>query len=174
MGIFTKRHSRLTAENIHSLVRWEVIDTAARLALTPSSSDDGKVAKQLDNSSYWILVDYSGPTWTEITSVGVAAVTSVFGEIGDVTEADASFTAADIANVAAGSIAATDVQAAIDELDTEKAPATHTHVLSQVTDSGTAAAQDVPAPLPRRTWASRWATCPNSRTLAAGLRGSLL
>jgi hypothetical protein len=63
MGIFTKRHSRLTAENIHSLVRWEVIDTAARLALTPSSSDDGKVAKQLDNSSYWILVDYSGPTW---------------------------------------------------------------------------------------------------------------
>jgi len=99
MGIFTKRHSRLTAENIHSLVRWEVVDTAARLALTPSSSDDGKVAKQLDNSSYWILVDYSGPTWSELTSVGVAAVTSVAGEVGDVTVADMALVLSDITDI---------------------------------------------------------------------------
>lgn len=42
---------------------------------------------------------------------------------------DGDHTAADITNVAAGGIAATDVQAAINELDTEKAPLVHTHTI---------------------------------------------
>ena len=143
MPITYSQHADLTLEDIHALTRWKAVNTAARLALELVEADNDKICHQTDNNSYWILADYTGPTWVEITSAGVAAVTSVFGEIGDVSESDANFTAADIANVPAGAIAATDVQAAIDELDAEKTPLTHTHVLSQVIDSGTAAAEDV-------------------------------
>ncbi len=48
-----------------------------------------------------------------------------------------------ITNTPAGSIAATTVQAAIDELATEKAPVSHPHVLADVTDAGDAAGLDV-------------------------------
>ena len=143
MAITYSQHSLLTDADIHALTRWTVADTAARLALNVVSTDNDKLCHQLDNNSYWFLADWSGPVWIDITTSGVAAVTSVFGQIGDVSEADANFTAADIANVPAGSIAALNVQAAIDELDAEKAPASHTHVLSQITDSGTAAAENI-------------------------------
>ena len=47
-------------------------------------------------------------------------VTTVFGRTGAVVAAASDYTAAQVDNVAAGSIAATDVQGAIDELDSEK------------------------------------------------------
>jgi hypothetical protein len=52
-------------------------------------------------------------------------------------------TAADLVNVPAGDIVATTVQAAINELDTDKSATTHTHTLIDVTDAGTAAAENV-------------------------------
>lgn len=53
---------------------------------------------------------------------GVGAVSSVFGRTGAVVSATNDYTAAQVANVAAGGVSATTVQAAINELDTEKAP----------------------------------------------------
>jgi len=49
-----------------------------------------------------------------------SSVNSVFGRTGAVVAANGDYTAAQITNVAAGKIVATTVQAAIDELDTEK------------------------------------------------------
>jgi hypothetical protein len=53
---------------------------------------------------------------------GGGAVSSVFGRAGAVVSVTNDYTAAQIANVAAGNIAATNVQTALNELDTEKAP----------------------------------------------------
>lgn len=71
---------------------------------------------------------------------GGGAVDSVFGRTGTVIAVSGDYTAALITNVPAGSIAATDVQTAINELDGEKAPTVHTHTLADVTDSGALAA----------------------------------
>ena len=49
-----------------------------------------------------------------------APVVSVFGRTGTVVATNGDYTAANITNVAAGNIAATNVQAALNELDTEK------------------------------------------------------
>jgi hypothetical protein len=51
---------------------------------------------------------------------GGGAVSSVFGRTGAVVAANGDYTASNITNVAAGNIAAVTVQAAINELDTEK------------------------------------------------------
>jgi hypothetical protein len=99
MSIFWRRHSRLIGADSHSIVWTEVADTAARLALSLTSNDDGKVVKQTDDSSLWVIVDYTGPTYVEITAIGVAAVTSVFGEVGDVTLADADLVMSDITDL---------------------------------------------------------------------------
>ena len=57
----------------------------------------------------------------EITA-NPAPVTDVFGRTGNVVAVAGDYTATEVTNVAAGGIVATNVQAAIDELDTEKAP----------------------------------------------------
>lgn len=53
-------------------------------------------------------------------AVGAGTVTSVFGRTGDVVAQNGDYTASQVTNVPAGNIAATNVQAAINELDTEK------------------------------------------------------
>jgi hypothetical protein len=52
-------------------------------------------------------------------------VVSVFGRVGAVVSSSGDYTASEITNVPAGNISASTVQAAIAELDTEKAPITH-------------------------------------------------
>lgn len=59
--------------------------------------------------------------WTQLDATD--AVTSVFGRTGNVVATAGDYTAAQITNTPAGSIAAVNVQAAIDELATEKANA---------------------------------------------------
>jgi hypothetical protein len=76
-------------------------------------------------------------TWT----VATAPVSSVFGRTGPVTAVGGDYTGTQIANAPAGAIAATNVQAAVNELDTEKAAASHTHPSSQIDDGGVAATQ---------------------------------
>ena len=61
---------------------------------------------------------------------GGGGVTSFEGRTGGVTSAAGDYTASEIANTPAGNIAATTVQAAINELDTEKAAAGHSHTLA--------------------------------------------
>jgi hypothetical protein len=64
-----------------------------------------------------------GVTWAEFgTGTGGGAVDSVFGRIGIVTAQSGDYTAAQVTNTPAGNIAATTVQAAINELDSEKQP----------------------------------------------------
>lgn len=72
------------------------------------------------------------------------AVSSVFGRTGAVTAQSGDYTASQITNTPAGGIAATDVQAAINELDSDKANVVHTHVAADITDF-TEAAQDAVA-----------------------------
>jgi hypothetical protein len=72
-------------------------------------------------------------------------VTSFETRVGTVVSATGDYTASEIANVPAGSIAADNVQAALNELDSEKAPTSHTHAIIDVT--GLQAALDLKAPL---------------------------
>lgn len=65
-------------------------------------------------------------------------VTSVFGRTGSVVAAAGDYTASQITNEPSGSVSATTVQGAINELDVEKAPVVHSHSASDIT-SGTIA-----------------------------------
>ena len=48
-------HKNINLGDVHRLYNWEVQDTAALNALVVTSGDIGKVARQLDNNTYWIL-----------------------------------------------------------------------------------------------------------------------
>lgn len=66
-----------------------------------------------------------GMTWNSVTETGSCQtlVRSFEGRDGTVVATSGDYTASEVTNVPAGDIASTDVQAAINELDTEKAPA---------------------------------------------------
>lgn len=70
----------------------------------------------------WIVTTSLPTTLSDITQLKTptGAVTSVFSRTGTVTAQNGDYTASNITNVPAGNIAATDVQAALNELDTEK------------------------------------------------------
>jgi phage-related tail fiber protein len=72
------------------------------------------------NIGDWVVG--SGSNWKKIDNTD--AVASVFGRTGTVTAQVGDYTASQITNVAAGNIAATTVQAALNELDTEKVATT--------------------------------------------------
>ena len=91
------------------------------------------------------FVIYNGSVWQR--SPMADGVQSVFGRVGAVSAANGDYTASQVTNVPAGAIASTTVQAAINELDTEKmalvASPTLGHVVTtnaagQGVDSGTA------------------------------------
>lgn len=65
---------------------------------------------------------WSGTTW-----VPANIVNSVFGRAGAVTAQSGDYAASQITNTPGGNIASTTVQGAINELDAEKAAASHTH-----------------------------------------------
>lgn len=59
------KHSDLTA--IHVPYNWEYADTTAREAATGFSAGDvGKLARQLDDNTLWMLVDDSPETWVQV------------------------------------------------------------------------------------------------------------
>lgn len=65
-------------------------------------------------------VIYNGSIWQKSDTTD--AVATVFGRTGNVVATSGDYTASQVTSVPAGSVAATTVQAAIDELDTEKQP----------------------------------------------------
>lgn len=73
------------------------------------------------HTSGTFATDLTAGKWVSLGSVG--AVTSVFGRTGNVTAVAEDYDASEIEFTPAGSIAATDVQAAIEELDSETAAA---------------------------------------------------
>jgi len=60
-------HLDLNPGDIHKIHNFEYADTAARTGASVTSDDVGKVAVQLDNNTYWVLID-TVPTWTQITN----------------------------------------------------------------------------------------------------------
>lgn len=69
-------HKDLGYAEQHVIHFKEYADATAREGATGLTSDDnGKIALQLDNGSYWRLTDYSGPTWANIAQLQVGDVT---------------------------------------------------------------------------------------------------
>lgn len=66
MTLGSKRHSELTDDDVGSIIWKTVTDSAARLALSVTSTHNGRVVRQSDVNTLWVLVDYSGPTWVQI------------------------------------------------------------------------------------------------------------
>lgn len=67
------RHPNLTPTNggVHVAHAYEYANSTARTTATGlTAADEGKLARQLDDDSFWVLVDYTGPTWTELTGAG--------------------------------------------------------------------------------------------------------
>jgi len=83
MALGTRRHSLLTGADIGSLVRWTVADETARLALTLTSVDGGRLAHQLDADSYHILADVSTPTWVQLGNVTTVTTSGTAPTVGD-------------------------------------------------------------------------------------------
>ena len=65
MPATTEDHSLQTT--VHRSHRWEYADEAARLAAGGFiATDEGKLALQLDNYSFWVLSDYAAPAWEQL------------------------------------------------------------------------------------------------------------
>lgn len=92
------------------------VEEYANLAAFPVTGETGKIYVALNNNKTY---RWSGSAYIEISP---SEVTSVFGRIGAVTAQSGDYTATQITNAPAGNIAATTVQAAINELDSEKQP----------------------------------------------------
>lgn len=78
----TPRHAKQTStQGIHSTVAYKFLNAADRIAFTneqsgnpwlglaPTVDDIGKDALQLDNGSFWKLVNHSPVTWSALTVV---------------------------------------------------------------------------------------------------------
>lgn len=68
----------MTLTDIHTLIRWEHVDSVQRLAETLAAADVGKVSHQIDDDTYYVLVDL-GPTWTQINGGGGVGSGDVVG-----------------------------------------------------------------------------------------------
>jgi hypothetical protein len=88
------------------------------ITVDPASTEqvDG-VATKVFTSDFFLWCD--GSKWLTFAPGG-SSVSSVFSRVGAVTAQNGDYTAAQITNVPAGNLAATTVQAAINELDTQK------------------------------------------------------
>jgi hypothetical protein len=98
--------------------------------LSRSLSADNAMEADLDMGSFELVS--VGTTHAQTVTVP-QPIPTVGTEVIDLT----------VTNTPAGNIAATSLQAAINELDTEKSATGHTHTLTDVTDSGTVAALDI-------------------------------
>lgn len=69
----TSLHKDLVAAERHAIHHYEYANAAARTGATGFVAGDvGRVAKQTDNDTYWILIATT-PTWKEITNTGLVA-----------------------------------------------------------------------------------------------------
>jgi len=60
-------HGNIPLGDHHIPYNWTYADATARAAASGLlAGDDGKLARQLDDDSLWMLTDYSVPTWTAV------------------------------------------------------------------------------------------------------------
>lgn len=90
------------------------VEEYANLAAFPVTGENGKIYVALDTNKTY---RWSGSVYIEISP---SDVTSVFGRSGAVTAQSGDYNASQITNTPAGNIAATTVQAALNELDSDK------------------------------------------------------
>ena len=88
----------------------------ADLASFPVTGENGVIYVAIDSNKTY---RWSGSTYIEISP---SAVTSVFGRSGVVAAQSGDYSAAQVSNTPAGSLSSLTVQAAINELDSEKQP----------------------------------------------------
>jgi|SRR5262245_9659673 len=75
-------HRNITLGDNHIPHQWEYANATARLAASGfAPADVGKLSRQLDTNSLWMLIDDSPATWAQVGSAG-APVAIVLG-IGD-------------------------------------------------------------------------------------------
>jgi hypothetical protein len=61
-------HESLTLGDIHIVYNWTYADATARLAATGfTAADTGKLARQLDDDSLWLLSTYSPIVWVAVS-----------------------------------------------------------------------------------------------------------
>ena len=89
MALGTRRHSLLTGQDVGAITRWSVADATARLALVLSEVEEGSVAHQLDDDTFWVLIDYSVPTWSQLGGSGGVALHAPTHSDGGTDEIDA-------------------------------------------------------------------------------------
>lgn len=69
-------HKDQTLNNNHQIHAFEFADEASRLgAVGLTASDIGKVAKQIDNESYWVLIDDTIPKWIHLSDLPTIEIT---------------------------------------------------------------------------------------------------
>lgn len=100
----------------------------------PTLDNDGNAL--VTGALYWNYIAsemrvWSGSAWASLVPAG--SVTSVFTRSGNVVATSGDYTASQVTNVPAGNIAATNVQAALNELDSEKSAVGHTHSAASIT-----------------------------------------
>jgi hypothetical protein len=88
----------------------------ADLASFPVTGENGVIYVAIDSNKTY---RWSGSTYIEISP---SAVTSVFGRSGVISAQSGDYSAAQVSNTPAGSISSVTVQAALNELDSEKQP----------------------------------------------------
>jgi len=67
-------HDAVTIGDVHIIHQFEYADTAARTGATGLvATDVGKVARQTDTNTFWVLKDESPVTWTQLDGGGGAA-----------------------------------------------------------------------------------------------------
>jgi len=116
--------SKINPAQLPALAITETFVVASQAAMLALTAQTGDVAVRTDQNKSYILTAEPASTlgnWQELLTP-TGAVTSVFGRSGVVTAQNGDYTAVQVTNVPAGSIGAVTVQAAIDELDSEKQP----------------------------------------------------
>ncbi len=102
----------------------DVFTVASQAAMLALTAQRGDVAIRTDTTTTYILSSDSPSTladWKQILNPS-GAISTVFGLTGTVVSANGDYNAGQITNTPAGNISATTVQAALNELDSEKQP----------------------------------------------------
>jgi hypothetical protein len=59
-------HADVGTGNTHVIQYWEVANEAARLALVPRNGDIGRIARQLDDGSFWVCAGVFPSVWSQM------------------------------------------------------------------------------------------------------------
>jgi len=78
MGCF---HDELGAGDVHIIHQYEYADATARTTASGFVlADEGKVARQLDNDTWWVLTEFATPTWSPLNTTALSPATTVTDE----------------------------------------------------------------------------------------------